>query len=89
MTKESRQFKVLDSYNIPVFTGTLKECGVWIDPVFAIDFDRSEWGTQSDGRGMDDDRFEYQEDGSIVVQMHQGPNGVGGEMTIRPIPHEN
>lgn len=82
---ETRQYEVLDSYGIPQFTGSLTECGVWIDPVLGIDFTRNMWGTQEDGRGIDDDRFDLQEDGSIIVRMHEGPGGIGGEMTIRPV----
>jgi hypothetical protein len=82
-------YEVLDSYDIPVFTGTLMECGGWIDPLFGIDFDRSIWGDTEgeDGEfeGIDDDRFECQDDGSIVVKLDEGPGGIGGEMIIRPV----
>lgn len=77
-------YEVLDSYGIPVFTGTLNECGVWIDPVLGIDFEGAMWGKDHEGGSIDADRFTLQDDGSFVVRMYEGPGGIGGEMIVRP-----
>lgn len=80
----TRRYEVLDSYGIPVFKGTLTQCGVWIDPLFGIDFNGREWGEDHDGGSIDADRFILRDDGSYVVKMYEGPGGIGGEMVVRP-----
>lgn len=68
-------WSVEDSYNKIVYRGrTLRECGVWIDPVFGIDFSR---------KGLDRDRITFNSDGSYTVQMYEGPSGMGGTLTVR------
>lgn len=80
-------FEVTDDYGKVWFTGTLMACGVWIDPICGIDFDRSGWGDQEDGAGIDDDRFALNPDGSYTVKMYNDTAGLGmgGEMVVRPV----
>lgn len=75
MSKQRDQWEVVDSYGIPQFSGSLTECGVWIDPLVGIDFLGQEYGTPS----IDRDRFTLQEDGSYLVQMYENM----GELTVR------
>lgn len=86
MTTEHSQYEVVDGYGKAWFTGTLMECGVWIDPVLGVDFDHSMWGEDGPHRdgGIDDDRFTLNPDGSYTVLMYEGGGGIGGEMTVRP-----
>ena len=76
------KWEVVDSYGVVVHTAkTLTACGVWIDPIMGIDFTRKEWGKDEDGRGIDDDRFVKNEDGSYTVDMYEGQ----GQLTVRKV----
>lgn len=82
--KQNDKWEVVDGYNKVHFTGTLKACGVWIDPVLGIDWHGTEWPHDADEESVDDDRIELRPDGSYVVTMYNFGGISGGELFVRP-----
>lgn len=83
------EWEVVDSYNVPVFTGSLVACGTWIDPVLGIVFDADHnpyWPGMDD---IDEDRITRNADGSFTVKMYEGGGGIGGELTVRKVTDES
>lgn len=83
--KAKEQWEVLDSYNVPVFTGTLVDCGTWIDPYLSVVFNAENnpyWPGMDD---IDEDRVTLNDDGSYTVDMYQAGGGIGGTLTVRRV----
>lgn len=73
-------WEVRDGYGKPWFKGTLRECGIWIDPVLGIELPGVSFGWTP---GIDNDRFTVNDDGSITVQNYtDSASGAGGEFTL-------
>lgn len=76
-------WEVCDSYGVPVFTGSLVDCGTWIDPVLGVVFDKDHnpfWPGMDD---VDNDRVTKNEDGSFTVEMYSVAGNSGGQLTVR------
>lgn len=77
------KWEVADDYGKVWFTGTLDECGAWIDPLLGIDFTGKVWPDEVD-------RFELQPDGSYVVHNYEDVAlGLGGVFTVRRVKSEH
>lgn len=77
MTKPAK-WEVVDSYGIPVFTGTLKQCGIWIDPILGVTFKDGMNGWKASD---DADRVTLNDDGNYIVDMYEGM----GQLMVRPL----
>lgn len=77
---ETETWEVTDGYGKVWFTGTLKACGVWIDPVLGIELPGVSFGWTP---GIDDDRFTVNDDGTITVTNYTAGGGIGGEFILR------
>lgn len=77
------QWQVLDSYGIPVFTGSLVDCGVWIDPVLGVVMDPDQNPFWPNLENVDVDRVTKNDDGSYTVEMYDFGNFGGGTLTVR------
>lgn len=80
----TRQWEVVDGYNKIHFTGSLKECGLWVDPIFGIELPpEPRYSTRVDRNLSEADRFWAKVTKGATCWEHSGAPNVKGYVSVR------